>query len=103
MICAMPFDAISQPLPGTAPLEWKGDLGARMVEGIDAYLMREIAASRSGRERFWHRDTSSPAAYLKSIEPNREHFKKIIGLIDPREPPHLDILSESGKDAAIAK
>ena len=34
---------VAEPLPGTEPLTEKGDLAAKMVRGIDAYLMRELA------------------------------------------------------------
>src|SRR5437588_7441819 len=94
---------IAQPLPGTEPLTMTGDLAAQMVAGIDAYLMRETESAAKNRESFWHRDTSSPEAYVRSIEPNRERFKQILGLVDKREPPHMEILSEPGRNDAIAK
>src|SRR4029077_14603184 len=31
-------------------------------------------------------DASSAAAYEKSIEPNRERFKTMLGMVEPREP-----------------
>ena len=58
------------PLPGTSPLTERGDLAAKMVEGINQYLLRATAESVAKR----------PAA------PDRERFKKIIGAIDPRVP-----------------
>ncbi|PYL01483.1 MAG: hypothetical protein DME19_01410, partial [Verrucomicrobia bacterium] len=71
-------------LPGTLPLTWDGDLSARMVEGIDRFLMREIERSVQERQKLWHRDFSSPEACEKSVQPNREHLAKIIGAVDPR-------------------
>ncbi|TMP98686.1 MAG: hypothetical protein E6L09_11285 [Verrucomicrobia bacterium] len=71
-------------LPGTEPLTWEGDLSARMVEGIDRFLMREIERSVRQREAKWHRDFSSRDAYEKSIQPNREYLHKAIGAVDPR-------------------
>src|SRR5258708_34045760 len=93
--------ARSQPLPNTAPLTMQGDLAAQMVESIDRYLMKETQVVASKREQYWKRDASSPEAYLKSIEPNRERFRKMIGLVDQREAPHMEILSQPGKDPAI--
>src|SRR5437868_5016491 len=80
LVVQMP--AHSQPLPNTAPLTMRGDLAAQMVESIDRYLMRETQIVAGNREKYWKRDTSSPEAYAKSIEPNRERFRKMIGLVD---------------------
>ena len=73
-------------LPGSSPLTIKGDLSAQMVEGIDTFLLREIEGSATNRTRFWQRDFSSREAYEKSVTPNREHFRKVIGAVDPRLP-----------------
>ena len=43
--------AATEPLPDTKPLTEEGDLAAKMVEGIDKYLMRELAASVEKRKR----------------------------------------------------
>jgi dienelactone hydrolase len=56
-----------------------------MVAGIDAYLMRELAASPEKRMQFWKPDFSSPEAYAKSVEPNRQWLKKILGMVDERK------------------
>src|SRR5438552_2045015 len=56
------------PLPGTAPLAAQGDLAARMVDDINAYLLRATTESVAKRA------------------PNRERLKKIIGAVDPRLP-----------------
>ena len=55
-----------------------------MLTGIDAYLARETAASAERRERQWTRDFSSADAYVRSVLPNRERFRKIIGVVDNR-------------------
>ncbi len=71
-------------LPNTKALEEKGDLSAIMVEGIGKYLDRELAASVEKRKQFWKIDKSSPEAYAKSVAPNRERLKKILGVVDER-------------------
>jgi dienelactone hydrolase len=43
------------------------------------YLLRTIRAEYDRRGRFWNRDFSSPAAYERSVEPNREHFLASLG------------------------
>lgn len=71
-------------LPGTAPLADTRDLALEMVAGIDRYFTRELAASVERREAHWHRDYGSPEAYVRSVEPNRKRFARIIGAVDPR-------------------
>jgi dienelactone hydrolase len=78
--------ALADPLPGTKPLTADGDLAAAMVSGIDKYLMRELAASVEKRKAHWKPDFSSPENYTKSVQPNRERLKKIIGVVDQRLP-----------------
>jgi dienelactone hydrolase len=74
------------PLPGTEPLTWTGDIAARMVEGVDRFLLSETAKALERRAGFWRRDTSSAARYDASIEPNRSRLRHILGVRDPRVP-----------------
>jgi dienelactone hydrolase len=76
--------AAQDPLPGTTPLTVEGDLAARMVDGINSYLIRETDAALERRPRYWKRDYSSLAAYEQSVSGNRERFRRIIGATDPR-------------------
>lgn len=71
-------------LAGTRALQMKDDIAARMIEGADRFLLRGIEVSVERRAKFWNRDTSSPAAYRKSVEPNRRRFATMIGVRDPR-------------------
>src|ERR1051325_5289917 len=80
--------AAVQPLPGTHALEMQGDLSAQMVAGIGRFLDRETANSRSERKRLWEYDFSSAEAFQRSVEPNREHLRKIVGAVDKRLPVH---------------
>jgi dienelactone hydrolase len=82
----LPLPVRAETLPDTKPLTRSGDLAAQMVEGIDKYLMRELAASPANRKAAWMADTSSPEAYAKSVQPSRERLKKILGMVDARVP-----------------
>lgn len=75
----------ANPLPNTQPLEDKDDLAMKMVAGIDKYLTRELAASVERRKAYWKPDYSSPEAYAKSVEPNRQRLKMILGVVDERK------------------
>ena len=75
-----------QSLTGTEPLQWEGDIAARLVEGVDAFLTRELGASVERRAAHWARDLSSAAAYAQSVAPNRRRLAHILGVRDERAP-----------------
>jgi dienelactone hydrolase len=81
-----PRAADQTPLPGTAPLTLQGDIASQLVDGVDKFLLREIDKSVEGRARHWKRDFTSPEAYGRSIEPNRQRLAHILGIRDPRVP-----------------
>ena len=72
-----------EPLAGTQPLTWPGDLSMKMVDDLHAFADRQSAASIERRARHWKRDFTSLEAYEKSIEPNRARLAKYLGV--PRE------------------
>ncbi len=80
----LPAALPAEPLPETKPLTGKDDLAELMVAGIDRYLMRELAGSVQNRQRFWKVDRSSPEAYDRSVQPNRDRLKTLLGLVDTR-------------------
>jgi len=86
-------------LSGTEPLALQGDLSAQMVAGIDKFLMQEIDRSLKERDKKWNRDFASADAYQKSIEPNRERFRKMIGAVDPRVPIDVAWVKKLKEDA----
>jgi dienelactone hydrolase len=94
---------LAEPLPGTKPLTIEGDLTAQMVAGIDKYLMHELAASVEKRKQFWKPDFSSPENYTKSVQPNRERLKKIIGVVDQRLPPKMEYVATTETPALVAE
>lgn len=92
------------PLEGTQPLTMEGDIAAAMVAGIDKFLLREIELSVERREKYWKRDFSSAEAYSKSVEPNRQRLKKILGVVDERvafDAPEL--IATVGKSAVVGR
>jgi dienelactone hydrolase len=90
-------------LPDTAPLTGQGELDVKMMDGLHGFIEEKIARSVEHRPRHWKRDTSSPAAYEKSIEPNRGRFRKAIGLVDPRLPARLERFGDDDAPALVAE
>src|SRR5437879_3795225 len=92
----------AEPLPNTQPLTTEGDLAARMVAGIDKYLMRELAASVEKRKQFWKPDYSSLDAYTKSVEPNRQRLRQILGVVDKRVAPvEMELVATTNTPALV--
>ena len=68
-------------LPGTVKLELTRPLDEVMVDGINRFALRELEESPNNREKYWHRDFGS---YESSVEPNRQHLRTILGVVDER-------------------
>ncbi len=96
--------AVAQQLPGTKPLTIEQPLDEVMVDGIDRFATRELAASPQRREQHWNRDYSSAEAYAKSVAGNRARFLEIIGAVDPRpEPRSIELISNTTDSAVVAE
>ncbi len=91
-----------QSLPGTQPLTWEGELAQRMMDGAHHFVERKIAESIQTRPDDWKRDLSSRAAYEKSVEPNRERFRRIIGVVDARLPVTMERCGDEDNPALVA-
>lgn len=91
------------PLPGTQVLTWEGDLSERMMDGAHRFVERKIEESIQNRPQYWKRDLASRAIYEKSVEPNRQHFTKIIGLVDSRVPARLERFGDDENPALVAE
>ena len=73
-----------QPKLNTKPLTLEGDIASYLVEGVDKFLLSELATSLNKRENYWNRDFSSHKAYIESVKPNRERLSHILGIRDQR-------------------
>jgi dienelactone hydrolase len=99
----LPLTASAAPLPGTQPLTQEGDLAAAMVAGIGKYLDRELASSSQRRPQFWKPDLSSAEAYARSVQPNRDRLRKLLGVVDTRLPPRLEYVGGPDEPALVAE
>jgi dienelactone hydrolase len=100
----VPLRASAEPLPGTKPLLRTNDLAAEMVAGIDQYLMSELEQSTRVRDRYWKPDLSSPQAWSRSVEPQRERLKKLLGIVDERITlPEMEYVSTTRQPSLVAE
>jgi dienelactone hydrolase len=92
------------PLGGTEPLTLQGDIPAQLRAGIGRFLARETERSIAERAKLWKRDVSSREAYEKSVAPNRERLRKMIGAVDPRVPvTQLEFVSGTSTAAKLGE
>lgn len=66
----------ADPLPGTKPLTWEGDITSRLVDECDAFLLRRLEESIEKRPQYWG----------DNRQPSVETLKKQLGLVDERIP-----------------
>jgi dienelactone hydrolase len=90
-------------LDGTAPLTQEGDLAAQMVAGIGRYLDRELDTSVAKRAAFWRRDLASPEAYARSVQPNRDRLRTILGVVDQRLPGSMEMVGSFEQPALVGE
>ncbi len=91
-------------LPGTKPLTQTGDFSALQLSGIEKFLQAQTAATVGRRQQFWNRDHSSRAAYERSVAPNRDHLRRMLGVVDERLPiRELEYVSGTATPAVICK
>ena len=91
-------------LASTRPLQWaEEDLSARLMDGAHAFVERKMAEAVEKRGAFWARDFSSVEAYLKSVQPNRERLREIIGAVDARLPAAMERYGDDRWEALVAE
>ena len=93
-----------EPLANTKPLEMEGDLASTMVDGIDKFLLEELASSVDLRGKKWARDVSGVEKYNASVAPRRARLARIIGAHDPRLPiAGLELISATNQPALVGQ
>jgi dienelactone hydrolase len=90
-------------LPGTRPLAETGDLSTAMLDGLHRFTERKVDESVATRAKLWKRDPSSREAYERSIQGNRESFRKIIGVVDPRVPVTMERFGDDDRRGLVAE
>lgn len=80
------YNNMPEVLPGTNKLTWEGEIDKKVMDGAHKFIEERISESISTREKFWDRNFSSRDAYEKSVEPNRKHLMKYIGVDDKSQP-----------------
>lgn len=94
-LAAVSFSLGGEPLPGTQPLTAEGDLSAKMVEGIDRWLMRMGEMIDRERPFLWMNDTALPPAEL------RAELSDMIGSVDQRRSGELLVQMDPAEKGTV--
>jgi len=103
LACVPAFAGPIETLPDAKPLTDTGDMSRAMLDGIHRFTERKIDESVEARAKLWKRDPSSREAYEKSIQPNRESFQKIIGIVDPRVKVTMERFGDDDRGGLVAE
>jgi cephalosporin-C deacetylase-like acetyl esterase len=99
----LPSWGLCQPLPGTKPLEGKDDFARVMVDGIHRYLDKLTVDSVERRTAWWKPNEATPAAYAKSLEPQRQRLRKVLGVVDQRLPAAMEYVATASRTALLGE
>src|SRR5690349_5274414 len=110
-IAALPFSMLAFcegsygqsgiPFTHTALTE-TGDLSAKMVQGINDFLIDETGRLKDKRQEEWKRDFSSTESFDRSISAQRELLALRLGVVEKRLAPELQVLSSGLNQLSFA-
>lgn len=103
LLAGIGFSEETYTLDNTQPLIWEDDLSVRLMDGAHRFVERKIEESVRSRGKYWERNFSSAEAYVRSIEPNRNRFKQIIGVVDTHVPVTLEYFGDDENPALVAE
>lgn len=107
-VSAAPSCGAEPTLPGTSVLTLTQPLDEVMVDGINRFCLQKLVNSRDRRGELWLRDYASVETYTASIAANRNRFREIIGVVDPRVSPDpqrssFELLSTLERSSVLAR
>jgi hypothetical protein len=100
--------AVSKTLDGTSSLELQGDIASTLVDGVDRFLIKELASSVQKRMDQWPKPNRSDAnasdatLYESATKELREELRTRLGMIDARVPCNAFIVESTASTAKDA-
>lgn len=83
-------------LPGTRLIQ-KDVAWEEIIDGVRLFHEERLVSLKPRREGYWKRDISSAEAYNRSVNHQRDRFRKILGAVDVREPVSMTKGSKVGE------
>jgi len=93
----------ADPFPGTKPLTWQGDIASRMIEQLDAFLLKKTSRIAQQRRSLWEVGERSDGEYRELLERHRRSLRHMLGVRDERvESPRLELIATVDRPAVAA-
>ena len=97
-----PVASRTEPFTATEPLDWEGDIAARLLDGAHRFVDRKLSESRQHRNSFWTRSFASRDAYATALEPHRERLRDMLGMREARKGPNVEVIVPVGTPVELA-
>jgi dienelactone hydrolase len=97
----LPLSPAAELLPGTKPLTDEGDLARKMVDGLHAYLDRELAGAPEKRDELWKADFASKETLATALPGKRDRLRKLLGVVDQRLSRRIESYGELGTGGRV--
>ncbi len=78
----------------STPLTASGDISAKMVEGINQFLLKETDRLQATRQAQWQINFSNETAFRQSVAEKRKLLSDRLGIAGERVAPALEVLSD---------
>jgi len=89
---------------GTKPLEWTEDPAAKMIDGINRFLLHKTTQAALTREVYWLADGTDGATAEAMLDARRNRLRDILGLADQAPSAESMIgMSVLGTDSLVAE
>ena len=89
-------------LVNTTPLTSPSDqLPELLMDGAHRFIDRKRDEARLQRSQYWPASNASAAEWATSVATNRTHLATILGIVDQRVPPSMELFHAVGEPAAV--
>jgi len=109
VLTASVIGAADDVFPGTEPLDMQRPLDEVMVEGLQRFCLRELAASPAERSRHWQPHLVNRDVFSAFQESARPRLRLMLGVVDERLPasrfttPGFELLSTLERSSVAAR
>lgn len=80
------YQTLPNVFPGTKPLAAEQDRSIKILDNAHLFIEGQIHQASVVRPQYWKRVLTSKETYEASVEPNRIHLMKALGVEDKRQP-----------------
>lgn len=82
-----PYKDLPDVFPETKALAEEKERSIKILDDAHLFIEKQIADAKQQRAGYWKRNLTSREGYEESVEPNRQRFRRAIGIEDKTQPP----------------